>query len=156
MKHVVKGLQAALALTLALCLCACSARAAVTEEAFTSAMEELGYSAQALTEEASSQAAENGVLTYLVYANLAGGAMSFGRYESSAAARQAFSTMVSSLDSQDAGEKRKSVDSSTYNRAEYLSDNGTYLAMIRNEDTLIALSDTQEAVEQALEQLGAA
>ena len=139
-------------LLLMLCLTGCGARSAVTEEAFTAAMDELNFSEQQMDDNSIEQARASGVESYRVYITSGAGSAAYCLYGDSDSARQAYATMVAAMGSEDA-KKTKSVDSATYNRAEFTGDGGM-LVIIRTDSTLVTVSDTEANVKEILAKLG--
>ena len=84
-------------LMLVLSLSACSSRTAVTEDAFTAAMDKLGFTDQTPEDGSASSA---GVVTMRLYSSPTDGGAVYYVYEDSVTAHQSYADIVSSISQQ--------------------------------------------------------
>lgn len=154
MKHFIQTAALCLCLLTTLGFAGCSARTAVTEEAFTSAMEELGYTEQELDTDSLAKAAEDGVASCRIFATASSGTAVHYLFTDSSAARAAYANLIS-INSTNGEEtkKTKEVDSATYNRVEY-DLAGTKLVLVRAENMLLSVKAPTEETKAILDQLG--
>ena len=136
-------------LMLVLSLSACSSRTAVTEDAFTAAMDKLGFTDQTPEDGSASSA---GVVTMRLYSSPTDGGAVYYVYEDSVTAHQSYADIVSSISQQ--GKKVKQVDSATYNFAQFESSSGGTYCAIRTDSTLLYLADSTETFKALLTELG--
>lgn len=138
-------------LLLFVCFAGCGTRTAVTQEAFTAAMDTLG--AKAVEAGDPSATAGSGAQEVLIYQTASGGGAMYCLYADASTTREVYANLVSNIQAQEGAAKDKQVDSATYNFAQYTVGASSY-AVIRTDATLLFLNDTKDGLTSLLSALG--
>jgi hypothetical protein len=150
-------LYAVLTILLTFSLAACqqeaaAAPAAVSEEAFTAALESLPYMERESTEETQKQAEELGITSCRMFVSaVTSGTADYYVCKDAAAAKELFQKTVDSAGKNGTKVKEETTDTHSFGR--YDLGNGSQICLIQSENVVIFLVDQADPLDTVLKEL---